>query len=189
MMQVSIDSLRSLSAMADMGDAELERLLEVAPPRAFEAGWPLYEEGSSGRSCLLITSGEVEVSKRVGLENRTIARIHAGVLVGQGALIDRSKRLVTLTAVVDTTALVLDRATYRGLLTELDPLALRLQRQLAIAGIRQLRAATFAVARVAARLDDMSDPMTAYSNSQSSAATTQAALHEWSIDVQRLLEH
>ena len=185
---ITTSALRALPACAGMDNLQLLRLIEIAPPRFFEAGWPIYEEGSRGRSCLLITAGEVTASKRVGKRDHTIATLHAGVMLGQGALIDRSKRMITLTAVTDTTALVIDRDDYRGLLARLDPLALHLQRQVAIAGIRQLRAVTLAVSRVAVRLDRLKDPNRAFIDSRDAALRTQAALDEWSLDVQRLLQ-
>ena len=183
----TIESLRQMPALAHFATSELERLLDIAPEKTFEAGWPVYEEGQAGRSCLLITAGEIEVRKNVSGQERQLARLGAGVLVGQGALIDRSHRLVSMHAASEVRALVIDRAVYRRLLDQQDPLAMRLQRQVAIAGIRQLRAVTLAVAEIATRLAAAKDPNIAFADSSASAARTQAALTEWSLDIQQLL--
>ena len=95
---------------------------------------------------------------------------------------------MSLHVLEEATALIIDRALYRRMLDELDPLAMRIQRQVAVAGIRQLRAATLAVARTAARIESQRDGALAFMDSQQSAAAAQAALSEWSLDFQRLIE-
>jgi len=185
---VALADLHGMQSTSGLTEAELARLLEVAPPRDFEAGWPIYEEGKPVRCCLLLVRGEVEVRKRVGGRDRHITNLHKGVLLGQSALIDRSHRLVSVHATTDVTALALDRTVWRRLLNALDPLAVALQRQDAVAGIRQLRAATLAVHRVANRLDRHTSADVAFQDSRESAAHATAALHEWSVDLQRLIE-
>ena len=187
-MTIDAAQLRGLAAFNEFSDEELARFVELTEARQYEQGWPIYEEGKPGRSALVLVSGEVEIRKHLGKGDMTVARLSPGVMVGQGALADRSHRMVSLVAVTPVAALAIDRSAYRQLLDELDPVAMRIQRQVAIAGIRQLRAATLAVARTAARITEQHDRNIAFMDSADSAVKLQASLDEWALDFKRLIE-
>jgi CRP-like cAMP-binding protein len=58
------------------------------------------------------------------------------------ALVDKTPRSASVVAAEPTVALELTRDVFEGLLHARNPLAVRFQEQIAIAGIRQLRMAT-----------------------------------------------
>ncbi len=140
--------LRGLTALERFDDAELDTLVGAATARAARAGDVLLREGEPGRSCLVLVRGEVEVVKRVGEAERVVAVMPTGSLLGQVALVDRSPRTATVRARTDVALLELGRDVFETLLRAQSPLALRFQEQIAIAGARQLRHSTEALARI-----------------------------------------
>ena len=84
------------------------------------------------------------------------------------------------------------RDRYEGLLSAASPLALRFQRHVAIAGIRQLRLATDRLAKLLGAGDgDRDQPGVATGVAEETASDTgeleytRAALNEWSLDLDR----
>lgn len=140
--------LRTLSSLERFTDAELEVLVGSATTRVARAGEVLLREGDPGRACLVIAAGEVEVLKRVGELDRVIGVLPAGAMLGQVALVDRSPRTATVRARTEVAFLEFDREVFETLLRAHSPLALRFQEQIAIAGARQLRRSTEALARI-----------------------------------------
>jgi CRP-like cAMP-binding protein len=144
----ALERLRALSSLARFTDAELQILVGAATLRRVPAGEVLIREGDPGRSCLVLLEGEVEVVKRVGDIDRIISTMPTGSLLGQVALVDRSPRSATVRARGDVTVMELSRDVFETLLRAQSPLALRFQEQIAIAGARQLRQSTEALARI-----------------------------------------
>ena len=62
--------------------------------------------------------------------------------MGQLALLDRAPRSATVTATSETAALEVRSDAFANLVRASSPVALRFQEQVALAGVRQLRAAT-----------------------------------------------
>lgn len=139
---VTVAMLRALPGYETFTDDELGVLVSVAPERSLPPGGILCRQGEVGRTCFCIVSGEVEVLKATPAGDRIIWRLRPGSIAGQMALVDRAPRSATLRAAGTVLCLELDRETFERLLAASSPLALRFQRQVAIAGIKQLRGAT-----------------------------------------------
>lgn len=145
---ITAAQLRGLSSLSRFTDEELEVLVGVATVRAARTGELVLREGEVGRSCLILVSGQLDVIKRVGDRDRQLAALPPGTLLGQVALIDRAPRTATVCARTDAVLLELGRDVFEGLLRAQSPLALRFQEQIAVAGARQLRSSTTALARI-----------------------------------------
>lgn len=145
---ITVPMLRGLASLRAFTDDELNVLLGAATARALSAGQVLLREGDPGRSCIILAQGELDVVKRVGDAERVIATVPAGSLLGQVALVDRSPRTATVRARTEVAVLELDRDVFERLLSAQSPLALRFQEQIAVAGARQLRNTTEALARI-----------------------------------------
>lgn len=145
---ITVAMLRELSALRAFTDDELNILLGAASARVVPAGEVLIREGDPGRSCVILARGELDVVKRVGAAERIIATMPAGSLLGQVALVDRSPRTATVRARTEVVVLELSRDVFERLLSAQSPLALRFQEQIAVAGARQLRNSTEALARI-----------------------------------------
>jgi len=129
---------------------DLDLFLAATRTRNFPAGTWLCREGQPASSCFLIATGAVEVVKYLDGEEHVLATLSPGALLGQTALVDGAFRSASLRAVCATTSLEIRRRTFQRLAQQGSPLALRFQEQIAIAGIRQLRAATDRLALVLA---------------------------------------
>lgn len=156
--------LRKLAGLKGFTEAELGMLLRVATPREYAAGDVLLAEGAPCESCLVLTAGEVEVTKQVVGKERRLAVLPVGSIVGQIALVKSGARQATVRALSSVTALELGRHNFERLLAARAPLALRFQEQVATASIRQLRLANERLATVLDRVDqahtDASAPST-----------------------------
>lgn len=130
--------LRAFSIMSDRDPEDLELLAHVATLKQFPAGSPLVREGTAGDACYFILTGTVSVS-RGGTQ---LATLGPAALVGQLALLDRAARSATVTSIDDVSALEIRASAFANLVRSDAAIALRFQEQVALAGVRQLRAAT-----------------------------------------------
>ncbi len=191
-------NLRALESLADYSNAELKLLASVAPAREYEEGANLCDEGAPGQSCFVLATGEVTIHKVIDSEEKELATLRAGAIVGQMSLVDRSPRSATVRASKYTIALELTREVFERLLNAYSPLALRFQSQIAVAGIRQLRMATQKLAGILneARHREELAKKKRERRSKSMAPepidnrdqllTVQAALSEWDMSLEEL---
>jgi CRP-like cAMP-binding protein len=131
--------------------AEIDQLVGVTRPRHFSAGAWLCREGDTASSSFIIAVGAVEVVKYLDGSERVLATLRPGALVGPTALVDGSLRSASVRATFATTAFEIKRKAFQRFVQAGSPLAVRLQEQIAVAGIRQLRAAADRLAQVLAR--------------------------------------
>jgi CRP-like cAMP-binding protein len=113
-------------------------LVQVAAPMVWQPQAELCAEGDPGTSCFLLVEGEVEIVKNLSPQPKVVARLGAGALLGQLALVDHAPRSATIRASSRVVALEFDREEFVRLLADASPLALHFQERCAIAGIRQL---------------------------------------------------
>jgi CRP-like cAMP-binding protein len=143
-------SVRLKELMPGYAKSEIDQILLATRSRQFSPGSLLYREGTAGTSCFLLTSGSLEVVKSVNGEERVLATMRPGSLVGQSALVTGSLRSASLRAKTKAVTLEIRRRTFQNLLKATQPFALRMQEQIAVAGIRKLRATTARLAMVLA---------------------------------------
>ena len=86
----------------------LERLVEGFVPVAFPAGSDLMRQGDPGDRFVVIDTGEVEIS----VDGRPMGRLGHAAGVGEIALLRRSPRTATVTAVSDVTGYCVDAGTF-----------------------------------------------------------------------------
>lgn len=146
---LTVEQLRTIPALATYPAEDLELLAYIAALKSFAAGEVLMREGAEGDACWLLVAGGVAVTRST--QATPIATLHPGALVGQLALLDRAPRNATVTATTDTAALEVRADAFSNLVRASSPVALRFQQQVALAGVRQLRAATKKLAETAAR--------------------------------------
>jgi CRP-like cAMP-binding protein len=132
--------LRSIPALTSYSEEDLELLAYIASLKTFAAGETLMTEGSLGDACWLVVQGSVAVTR--ASQRAPLATLGPGALVGQLALLDRAPRNATVTATTSTAALEVRADAFASLVRASSPVALRFQLQVALAGVRQLRAAT-----------------------------------------------
>jgi CRP/FNR family transcriptional regulator, cyclic AMP receptor protein len=63
-----ISLLRKVGILADLSDADLEKLLAICQRAAFKAGETIMHEGEQGESMYFFVEGEVDVTKNLTLK-------------------------------------------------------------------------------------------------------------------------
>lgn len=146
---LTAEQLRSIPSLAAYAAEDLELLGYISTFKSFAAGEVIMREGAEGDACWLLVRGGVAVTRST--QSAPLATLGPGALVGQLALLDRAPRNATVTATTDTAALEVRADAFTNLVRASSPVALRFQLQVALAGVRQLRAATRRLAETAAR--------------------------------------
>jgi len=147
-------------------------------------GVPLCSEGRVGASCFVLLRGHVDVSKASVGGARHLATLGPGSIVGQMALVDGSPRAATVRAKGELVALEVGRDVFERLVKAGTPLGLRFQRQIALAGIRQLRLANVRLRGLLGKGGHMDrDGEEGEERDQAKLRQVQTSLYEWEISV------
>jgi CRP-like cAMP-binding protein len=93
----TVDLLRNVPLFAEGSDTFLERLSGEFFERTYRAGDAIAEEGESGKTFVVIESGDVVITVR----GHEVGRLGSGQAFGEMALIDKSARSATVRAVTD----------------------------------------------------------------------------------------
>ncbi len=142
--------LEALAEASGLSHDAIEGLTEITEVVTWKSGATLFEEGDRGTDCVLVARGEVEVVKAVEQSSRVVAVLGPGTMVGQLALVDNDVRSASVRAAGKVVGLRLDRSEFSELLSDGDPLGLRLLTLAAVATVRQLRLATRRLAQLRA---------------------------------------
>jgi thioredoxin reductase (NADPH) len=114
-----------------LSDKELARLARFGEPRGFKAGDPVARVGETGHGLLLVLSGEIEISERVGDGRRSHIVTHGpGSFQGELAQLSGRPFLVDATAASDVEAIAIPPDRVRALLVAEADLGERIMRAL-----------------------------------------------------------
>ena len=131
-----------LKPLSGFTSAERATLLRAASLVSYNPGDALCSEGRPGHTCFIIGGGEIEVIRHSGAQEHRLTTLGAGSVVGQLALLHDTPRSATVRALDDVWVVAIGRGVFNRLLGARDGLALKLQEQAIVAGIRQLRIAS-----------------------------------------------
>ncbi|AEJ60459.1 putative transcriptional regulator, Crp/Fnr family [Spirochaeta thermophila DSM 6578] len=90
----------------------------------FPAGRIIFKEGDPGDKMYIIQEGKVRISKQVGGKDHTLAILEKGDFFGEMALVMRSPRTATATAVTDVLALGFTREGFQSMVEKNARIAL-----------------------------------------------------------------
>jgi len=93
----STDLVRGIPLFRDLDDKSIQRLADEFIERSFATGDVIAAEGQGGLNFFVVESGEATVA--VG--GAEVKRLHAGDAFGEVALVDKSARTATVTAVTE----------------------------------------------------------------------------------------
>ena len=109
--------LKKVPLFADLPEADLDRLCELAEEIKLAAGEELFAEGSPGDKAYIIQVGELEVVKASsGRQVLLSVRDQPGDVVGEMALLQRVPRTASVRALKDTTLLAIHQEQFDQLL-------------------------------------------------------------------------
>ena len=122
-----IDLLKRVPLFGQCSKKDLQNIAQIADELDFRAGKVLIEEGERGREFFVIVEGEVEVRRK----GRKVATLGPGDFVGEMALLSKSPRTATVTAVTALDVLVISDRAFLDLLNRMPDLWLKIARALA----------------------------------------------------------
>ena len=136
------DGLQGVRFFEFLTEEEREEFAEASEPVSFGAGETIIEEGAEPGSLYVLTSGKVEVMKRLaGDRDRLLAEIEAGdepTVVGERGLLGESGASATVVAVGEVRGVKISRATFRRMVAEGRPAAFKLSYRIARTLARRL---------------------------------------------------
>ena len=132
------------------GEAK-DLLLAVARPISHAKGERLVRYGDASRGAYLLKAGSAEATVLLpGGEKLTVAKIQAGDVFGETALIERGTCTATVSASEKLEGWFIERDDFRSLVAQRVPAALRVQHALTLALSEKLRGLNAKVLEVAA---------------------------------------
>ncbi|HEX9713405.1 MAG TPA: cyclic nucleotide-binding domain-containing protein [Actinomycetota bacterium] len=110
--KAALAGLRDVPAFAECTDEELEQIDRFMTELTLSPGTKLTREGEAGREFAIIIDGTARVTK----DGQEVATIGPGSFVGEIALLDKTMRTATVTAVTPLRLFMLNAAEFHGLL-------------------------------------------------------------------------
>ena len=107
---VIIDILKKLQLFSDLDSHAITELTRLAEERLFHQGETIFEESTTGKSIMVIVSGEVRITQRARISGEeTLTVLKKGDFFGEMALLDELPRSATAIAHSDTFMLEISR--------------------------------------------------------------------------------
>jgi CRP/FNR family cyclic AMP-dependent transcriptional regulator len=122
-----VELLGRVPAFATLEQGDLERIAEVAVPRAFEPGQAVFREGDASDTCYVVREGQARAIRRHP-DGRTItlASFGPGDIFGELAMFEDELRSATVEAVQPTSVVGVLGPDMRRLMAEHPAIAMRL---------------------------------------------------------------
>ena len=115
-----IAALKKTAIFRDLPDHDLEELAAHMTSRTYPRGVMILREGARGNAMFIIRSGEVEIKKKkpeLGID-LTIAKLTAGDIFGEMALLTGAARSATVAVITPTELLVLKKEDFDSLVLD-----------------------------------------------------------------------
>jgi CRP/FNR family transcriptional regulator, cyclic AMP receptor protein len=107
---IIIEILKKLSLFSELTVAAVKELAFLAEERVFSKGETIFEESTTGRSIMVIISGEVRITQRAKISGEeTLTVLKKGDFFGEMALLEDLPRSATAIAHSDTLMLEISR--------------------------------------------------------------------------------
>jgi CRP/FNR family transcriptional regulator, cyclic AMP receptor protein len=111
-----VEALKECPLFKDFTEVGLQIFAGIAVARAFPKGSALFLENRPGESLFILGEGTVRLTARnTAGEEVTLGDVGAGEPLGELALLQKSERLCTATAVTDVTAVEIRHADFQKL--------------------------------------------------------------------------
>jgi len=125
--KVKRDLLHRTPLFAALRAAELDELLAFTTERRFSRDSSVFQGGEAGGSLLVLVQGRLRIGA-VSVDGKevTIGMVEPGGVVGELALLDAKPRSADVTAMEDSTVVVVERRDFLPFLTRNPDLLLRL---------------------------------------------------------------
>jgi serine/threonine protein phosphatase PrpC len=150
-----VEVLKKMPLFKHLTYKEVMRLLNVTVVKEYQPGEPIIKEGTEGEELFIILSGKVRLHKAEAF----ITFLERGAHFGEMALVDRSKRSASASAVEQSRALMLRRRDFYEIIRKEPVLATKLLWSFVQVLTERLRKTTedLSGARLEAQAIDMSE--------------------------------
>ena len=122
-----LDSLSKVALFSACSKKELEKVAKAGDEITMTAGTMIIDQGQTGREAFVIVEGDVTVKRN----NRKVATLGPGTVVGEMSLLDKGPRTATVVCETDCTLLVIDQRRFLGVVEEIPAIAYKLLASLA----------------------------------------------------------
>ncbi|MBV1894409.1 MAG: cyclic nucleotide-binding domain-containing protein, partial [Ilumatobacteraceae bacterium] len=109
-----LDVLRDISLFSSCTNKELEKVARASDEITMTEGTLLMDQGQTGREAFILLSGEVTVKRN----NRKVATLGSGAIVGELSLLDHGPRTATVICDTDCTLLVIDQRRFLAVIDD-----------------------------------------------------------------------
>lgn len=180
-MKTHSDVLKGLPYFADLPDDVLSTVADGSEVIAVDPGTVIIEEGSHSEEMYVVLEGRLVVTKQSGDKEVELARLGAGEVVGEIALLDDAPRTATVTAIEPTRLVKVPVDAFEALLG--DPRVVRRMFRTVTARLRDIEDTLrheermAALGRMAAQLmHELNNPAAAVARSSQALATIHGEL-------------
>ncbi len=122
-----LESLGRVDLFSACSRKELEKVAKAGDEITMTAGTLIVDQGQTGREAFVILDGDVLVKRN----NRKIATLGPGDVVGELSLLDHGPRTATAICETDCTLLVIDQRRFLGVLDTVPAIGHKLMARLA----------------------------------------------------------
>jgi CRP-like cAMP-binding protein len=129
--------LREVPMFAGLAPEDLERIAEIAQERLYSQHALICREGDPGDSLFIVVSGEVEVVKSLGADEKILAVRKVGEFVGEMAILDSAPRSAALRAMNEVRVLSIEGDAFNMILLDRPEVAVSVLRNMS-ARVREL---------------------------------------------------
>jgi len=114
---VEVQDLRRSTLFRELTDEEIESIRWLIFEKEYRKGTALFFEGMTGGIMYLVKSGRVEIFKKKGSRELTIATLGPGDFVGEMSLIDDEPRSAAARVIQDSVLMVITKKNFQNILT------------------------------------------------------------------------
>jgi CRP-like cAMP-binding protein len=122
-----LESLNKVPLFSGCTKKELEKVARASDEITMTAGTLLVDQGQTGREAFVLLEGEVVIRRN----NRKIATVGPGSVIGELSLLDHGPRTATAVCLTDCTLLVIEQRRFLGVLDDVPAIAHKLLAALA----------------------------------------------------------
>jgi len=128
MEQDTIEMLKATSLFSGLDGSQLEKIVANGEYRSYKTGENVVRRGETGAGFYLVIDGVLEVKKK----GQRVGRLSKGDFFGEMALIKDQPRSADVSALSDTTCLVLTSRAFEVLIGCYPTIAKKIMQELAI---------------------------------------------------------